>query len=350
MPLNINSTDLIKMIELQKRIVPELTEKLVARYSMLRFIYYNQPIGRRNLSQVMGLGERIIRSEVNLLKEQGLIEIKAEGMNTTENGKYTIESLRNIIHSLKGLSSIEEEVGKKLGIKKVIIVPSLDQGNDVLLKEIGRITSSYIRTILKHNMVVAFTGGTTMAMVAEEMTEEHVKNLNITVVPGRGGMGREVEKQANTIAAKVAAKLKGSYKLLHMPDNISKDVLASLSEDPGIKEVMEYIQKTDLLVFGIGRADKMATRRELDDLTMKTLGDKGAVAEAFGYYFNKQGNIVHEVNTVGVSLNHYKEMKNIIGAAAGEEKAEAVLAISKLNSNLVLAIDESLAKEIMKYE
>ena len=256
MPLNINSTDLIKMIELQKRIVPELTEKLVARYSMLRFIYYNQPIGRRNLSQVMGLGERIIRSEVNLLKEQGLIEIKAEGMNTTENGKYTIESLRNIIHSLKGLSSIEEEVGKKLGIKKVIIVPSLDQGNDVLLKEIGRITSNYIRTILKQNMVVAFTGGKTMAMVAEEMTEEHVKNLNITVVPGRGGMGREVEKQANTIAAKVAAKLKGSYKLLHMPDNISKDVLASLSEDPGIKEVMEYIQKADLLVFGIGRADR----------------------------------------------------------------------------------------------
>ena len=341
--------DLHKIIELQKRIVPELTEKLVERYNMLRLIHYNQPIGRRNLSHVMGMGERIIRTEVNLLKEQGFIEVKAEGMNTTATGENTLEALRTIIHSFKDLSNLEEEVSKKLNIKRVMIVPSLDKAEEVVLREIGRVTACYVKSIIKPSMVVGITGGQTMAMVAQEMPEEQaMKHMNITVVPGRGGMGLEVEKQANTIAATMAKKLKASYKLLHMPDNISKDILMSLSEDPSIKEVMNYIRSTDILVFGIGRADKMARRRDLGDSTIKELLKKEAVAEAFGYYFNYQGNIVHEINTVGVSLEHYRQLKNIVAAANGKEKAEAIIVISKINNNLVLIIDEELAKEIIK--
>ena len=350
MHLDTKTLDLEKMIEIQKKIVPEVAEMLLERYNILRFIHYNQPIGRRSLSNVMGLGERIIRSEVNFLKEQDFIEIRAEGMNTTQNGENTLEMLRSIIHSFKGLSNLEEEVLKKLGIRKVMIIPGLEKTNHVVLKEIGRVAGNYLKSIIKPDMVIGVTGGDTMAMLAEEMIDEPSKNLNITVVPGRGGMGREVEKQANTIAAKIAKKLKVSYKLLHMPDNISKDLLMSLSEDPSIKEVMDYLQRIDIFIFGIGRADTLARRRELDEKVIDLLKKKGAVAEAFGYYFDKQGSIVYEVNTVGVRLEHYKRLRNVVGAAAGEDKAEAIIAFSRLNKNLVLTIDEGLAKEIIKYE
>ncbi len=349
MILNTKENDLEKFIQIQKKIVPELANKLIERYGILRCIYFNQPIGRRNLSQVMAISERVVRAEVNFLKEQGFVEIKSEGMNTTEDGDNILEDLRSIIHSFKELSYFEEKVAKKLKIKKVIIVPSIDQSNEVNLKDIGRVTANYIRLILKNDMVLALTGGETMAMVADGMTAESNKRLNITVVPGRGGMGKEVERQANTIAAQVAIKLKATYKLLYMPDNISKDIFTTLSEEPSIKEVMSYINKADLLVFGIGRADKMARRRELGEDEIDGLLNKGAVAEAFGYYFNKNGDIVHEVNTVGVKLEYYKKMKNIVTAAAGAEKAEAIVAISKLNNNLVLVIDEILAEEILKF-
>lgn len=350
MPLDIKTLDLEQMIEIQKKIVPEVVEKLLERYNILRFIHYNQPIGRRNLSNVMELGERIIRSEINFLKQQDFITIGAEGMNTTQNGEDILQVLRGIIHSFKGLSNLEEEVLKKLRIKRVMIIPGLEKTNQVILKEIGRVAGNYFKSIIKPNMIIGLTGGDTMAMLAEEMAEDPIKSVNITVVPARGGMGREVEKQANTIAAKVANKLKVSYKLLYMPDNISKDIFMSLSEDPSIKEVMEYLQKIDMLVFGIGRADKLARRRELDEKIIGLLKETGAVAEAFGYYFDKQGNIVYEVDTIGVRLAHYKRLKNLVGVAVGEDKAEAIIAISKLNNNLVLIIDEGLAKEIIKYE
>ncbi|QEK11856.1 sugar-binding transcriptional regulator [Crassaminicella thermophila] len=342
------NSEIDRLIEIQKKIVPEIIETLVSRYNMLRLIHYHEPIGRRNLASILGIGERIVRREVNVLKEQGFIDIKAEGMNITKFGYTSLGMLRSFIHRFKGLYNIEEEVAKKLGIKKVLVVPGFYDEDKFVLREIGRAVSIYLKSILKNDTVLGITGGQTMAMVAEEMIDEELKLANITVVPARGGLGKDVENQANTIAAKVAKKLRTSYKLLHMPDNISKELFRSLSEDPNIKEVVDYIQKIGILVFGIGRADKMAKRRRLNEEKIEVLRQQGAVAEAFGYYFNKDGEIVQEINTVGVSLNHYKQLKHVIGAAAGIEKAEAIISISKLNKNLTLAIDEGLAKEILK--
>ena len=66
-----------EILELQRKIVPELVEVLEKRYNVLRTIYYNQPIGRRMLANELNLGERVVRNEIDLLKSQNLIRIKS---------------------------------------------------------------------------------------------------------------------------------------------------------------------------------------------------------------------------------------------------------------------------------
>ena len=66
-----------EILELQRKIVPELVEVLEKRYNVLRTIYYNQPIGRRMLASELDLGERVVRNEIDLLKSQNLIRIKS---------------------------------------------------------------------------------------------------------------------------------------------------------------------------------------------------------------------------------------------------------------------------------
>ncbi|WP_053956686.1 sugar-binding transcriptional regulator [Inediibacterium massiliense] len=336
-----------EFIKTQKKIVPEIIELLMDRYHILRMISYHQPIGRRSLSAFLQMSERVIRKEVNILKEQELIEIKAEGMNITESGYTSLEVLRSFIHIFKNLNSMEEEIVQKLKIKNVIVVPGFYDEDELILREVGKVASNYFKTILKDHVIVGVTGGTTMAMVADEMVKADIKH-NVMIVPARGGLGKNAESQANHITAKIAKKLNCPYELLHMPDNISKDLLETLSKDPNTKEVVDYIKKINILLFGIGRADKMAKRRGLSDEEIEDLNKKCAVAEAFGYYFNLEGKIIEEVNTVGVSLETYKELKNPIGVAAGREKAQAIMSISRLNKNLTLIIDEGLAKEILK--
>ena len=52
------------IINLQKKIVPELTNLLVQRYQILRQVSHEYPIGRRALAARLGLSERVLRAQV----------------------------------------------------------------------------------------------------------------------------------------------------------------------------------------------------------------------------------------------------------------------------------------------
>lgn len=337
-----------EILELQKKIVPELPEILEKRYNILRNICYNQPVGRRTLANKIGLGERVIRTEVNILREQGLVEVNAAGMCATSEGIAIIENLKDFIHNIRDLRSLEEELQTALNIKRIIVVPGDFDEDNLILKDIGKTSSLCIKRMLKDNNIIGITGGSTMAHVADEMSQER-KNIhkNVLVIPARGGLGKSLETQANNVAAKLAMKLGGTYKLLHVPDSLDKEALDTIIQIPEVKELKELIDKINILVFGLGKADEMAERRKLPkELIQKILKD-GAVAEAFGYYFNTKGEQVWEAGTVGLTLEDFKNVKNVIGVACGKKKAEAIMAISSLKKDMTLIIDEGVARKIL---
>ena len=163
------------LIELQKKITPEIIDILEKRYTILRNIYYNQPIGRRALANNLGLGERVIRTEVGVLKEQGLLDIETNGMNVTEEGKIIIDKLKDYIHGLRGLNSLEKRIKDMLNIDKVYIVPGDLEEDIIAFREMGTTASNLIKQVTKDGDIIGITGGTTMAQVAEEMTYEKIQ-------------------------------------------------------------------------------------------------------------------------------------------------------------------------------
>lgn len=335
------------LLKIQKKIIPELLETLEKRYNILRNVYYNQPIGRRALASKLSYGERVIRTEVEVLRKQELLEIKSFGMNVTDEGKFIIHKLKNYVHVLKDISSLESDLIEILEIKKVLIVPGYYDNDSSILKDLGKTSSECIKSILKDNNIIGITGGSTMAQVAEEMSYTNAKG-NILVLPARGGLGKNVETQSNNVAAKLAKKLNGTYKLFHVPDSLEKEALDAILQIPEIKEFKSLIKKIDVLVFGLGRADEMARRRKLPEDLIINLMEKGAVAEAFGYYFNRKGEKIWESSTVGLSLQDLSNVKEIVGVACGEKKAEAIMAIASLKKDMTLIIDEGVARKIVE--
>lgn len=335
------------LIAIQKRIIPEAFQVLQKRYDILRSIYTLQPIGRRALANHLSTGERIVRGEVDFLKNQGLIDINAAGMTTTKDGEEVFEKLKEVIYSLKGIRDLEEELKRKLKLNSVVIVQGDSEKDPYVLQEIGKETSRVIEGLVKENFIIGVTGGSTMSAVAKGLTQ-HTRDKGIVVVPARGGLGTLMEGQANTVAAEIAQKLKGSYHLLHASDTLSERILHSIMEDPEIQRVMELIKLVNMLVFGVGRADDMAKRRDLPHEALELLQEKGAVAEAFGHYFNLQGDIVYETRTIGIRLQDFMEIPYTVGVAGGSKKAQAIVAISKLKENLYLITDEAAAREIIE--
>ena len=82
------------IINLQKKIVPELTDLLVQRYQILRQVSHESPIGRRALAGKLGLSERVLRAQVDFLKKSGLLAFSASGMSVTDEG--AMQDLRKI--------------------------------------------------------------------------------------------------------------------------------------------------------------------------------------------------------------------------------------------------------------
>lgn len=300
-----------EILELQRKIVPELVEVLEKRYNVLRTIFYNQPIGRRMLASELNLGERVVRNEIDLLKSQNLIEINTPGMTVTKDGQHILEGLKEFIHQIKGLNDIEKSIKSFLGLKDVVIVPGNVEENPATFKELGKAAANYIKNIIKDNDIIAITGGSTIKEVVEEFPK--VNNFsNVLVIPARGGMGRKVESQANYLAASLANKVNGTYKLLHIPENISTEVIEGLLKEKQIKEVIENIHNADILIYGIGNAIHMAKKRGLSEEYISKLEGLGAIGEAFGCYFNKESQVVLENTPIGININDAKKLIHIL--------------------------------------
>lgn len=337
----------MEFLGLLKKISPEIVDKIENRYLILRTIAYNQPIGRRLLSTKLNMKERAIRDEVNFLKEQGLLNIEIMGMYITEDGQSILDKLEDLYIQLKGIPLLEKELERVLNVKKVIISPGSSMNNELVLKDMGKITSKELKNNIKNGNIIGITGGNTMAAVAEEMVEDN-KERQVLIIPARGGLGLEVETQANSIAALLGQKLNGKYRLLYVPDSLESEALDIVLKNPEIRESIECINNMDTLVFGMGRADVMASRRNLSQEKIDDIINKGAVAEAFGHYFDINGEEIWEYKTIGLSLDKYKSLQNVIGVAGGEDKAEAIIAIATIRNDITIVTDEEAAKKILE--
>ena len=335
-----------EILKLQKKIIPELVELLEKRYNILSTIYYNQPIGRRILANKLNLGERVVRTEINFFKEQGLIEIHTPGMTVTKDGEKIVNELKEFIHDIRGLSEVEEQVKSLLNIRKVIIVPGDIEKDPQIVKDLGKASAKYLKEVIKDNSIIALTGGSTIKEVVEAFPK--VNFSNVLVVPARGGMGRNVETQSNTLAASLAKKVNGNYKMLHIPENLSDDILETLLKKKNISEVVDCIRKADILLYGIGNAEHMAQKRGAEDSEIMKLIDLGAIGEAFGCYFNKKGEVVFRTAIVGLDINEARKIKTHIAVAGGKNKVSSIISTQLNNSNSILVTDEAAGKQIVR--
>lgn len=335
------------LIRTQQKLIPQVIELMEKRYSILRQISLSEPIGRRTLSNVLGISERVVRSETEFLKEQGLIDVAVSGMTMTQEGINLLDELKDVMNDIMGLSTLQEKVREKLGIKKVLLVPGSYDENMSLIKDVARLGAEYFLNTLKNGDTVSITGGSTMLEFSNSIKTDK-KYENTTIVPARGSMGKDVESQSNNIVATTGKKLGANYKLLHIPDELGKEAMKTLTQEPQIKSTLDSIDKTDILVFGIGFAHDMAKKRRLPEEKINSLLQKGAIGEAFGHYFNKNGDIVCTLNTVGINLETFKNTKENIAIFAGTKKAEALIALTNINKNLVLVTDEDSANKILE--
>ncbi|MEK4598532.1 gapA transcriptional regulator CggR [Bacillus sp. FSL R9-9497] len=334
-------------IQNTKKLLPDLLPVMQTRMQILQYIRLMQPIGRRNLSASLGMTERVLRSEVQVLKEQNLVRVASSGMTLTEEGTALVLALEDFMKEISGLKVLEKQLKETLDLDEVFVVPGDSDESPWVKLEMGRACVTCIKDRLTANNIVAVAGGTTLAAAAD-MMQLDCKDLHMLFVPARGGIGEGVELEANTICAKMAQNTMSNYRLLYVPDHVSSEAYASIVTEPSVKEVLELIRSSNIVIHGIGDALTMARRRSTSEADWLKIQASEAVGEAFGYYFNEEGNVVHKVRTVGMQLEDLQNVSHVVAVAGGSSKAKAIQAVIKQGHTSILITDEGAAKQLTK--
>ncbi len=334
-----------KSLDLLTDLIPELTALLKSRYEILNTIHFNQPVGRRILAEKLKVSERILRRELDLLRKNDLLEASTAGVALTEKAVNLLFGLQPVISEALGLRYVEDVLVKKLNLSEAVVVPGDSDDDDAVMFNMGRAAACLMVERCKADSIIAVMGGLTVARVTETVSGRY---SGVIVVPARGGLGERVETQANTVAAKLAERLGGSYKMLHLPENLNPKALEALLSDQRVKSVLATIRRADILLYGIGRADIMARRRGLSGNNIARLLTKGAVSEALGHYFNARGELVDRAPSLGIEVSDQPNVSLSLAVAGGKSKSEAIVAALRRSRGQVLVTDEGAAMEMLK--
>ncbi len=334
-------------LQLVKKIAPDLTEEMVKRYRVLKTVRLLQPCGRRLVVLSLGMTERTVRSEIERLSAQNLVHVSKIGMSLTEEGTEVLEGLESIFSALTGLSVLEEKLAETLGAQKVYVAQGDSADNERAQKEMGQLAARVLFENTDVDLRIAIAGGSAMAELVDAVPEGLDRKAKL-VVPARGSIGRRLELQADTLAAKLAEKLQADYRLLHLPDNLSPHVLEEMRKDADIADTIQEMEQANILLLGVGNALEMSEKRHLDEHIHRELVEKNAVAEACGYYFDGKGSVVYETRSIGIDFNEIDKMDCIIVVTGGKKKAESLLAVSHSIPNGIFVTDEEAAMEMLR--
>ena len=313
------------------------------RYLLLRHIADAEPVGRRTLAGLSGLSERVVRSHVDVLRRSGIVRFTTLGIAMEPEGKRLMPDLLECFLRLNNLDDMQRQI---LGLKNVYIVPGDSDSDKTAKEELGRRGALLLNDLFGSVDTVAISGGSTMAEVARMLPE---CLANVTILPARGSMGNHVEVQANYIAANIASKTHSSYRMIHIPEGLSDSALQMmLKADRQTQENVAMTARAQVVIFGIGRADRMARKRGMTTLQRDALHSLGACGESLGCYCGLDGKILYGTNNVGISLREIKYHPHIIAVAGGASKAEAIVGVMRACHTGTLVTDEGAAEKIIQ--
>ncbi len=333
-------------ITLMRKLAPDLTDEMTRRALILERISVLQPVGRRQLAARLNLPEREIRNTAVLLKDLGYLELDASGMSLSRKAEEVLDSAREFSKAMNGLTETENKLCELLPVDRVLIAPGNADDDSQVLYDVGRICAGRLRALLQNGNTLAVTGGRTVAAVARNIQSQ--TPLNVMVVPARGGIGRSVELQANTLAEEIAGRLGGHYRLIHLPDHLDAAAMQEMLKMPEVHETMELLERADVILHGIGIASETMRERNMSRAGQADLLRKGAEGESFGAYYDMNGKCLLESSSVGVDLARLKRTCRMVAAAAGASKAGAIISVLRHTPHALLVTDQGAAERMLQ--
>lgn len=310
-------------------------------FSTLRLIsqvlamYYFEENTQSVIAKKLGISAAKVSRLIKYARENNMVEIT---INTPFQQAFEIEKKLEMIS----------------GIKKTIVVPSLSDSDETVMRSVGKATADYLLSQVKNGDTIGVGGGHTLNVMFKEISAG--KNYDVTVVPCIGGVQGLLENSTNFLTNDLAKRLGGKFKQLHAPAFVeSKEARDALMQMGHVKEIFDIARAANIVLVVVGAIDPdkssffKFTQLPAAEL-QNVIKERNAAGEITSHVFDTNGKLCapeYSERVVGLTLDEVCAIPQTIGVAGLRSKVKPVAAALKGGLLDALIIDESTALSVI---
>jgi len=301
----------------------EFEEILMAKVA---WYYYMEDMTQQNIAEHLGMSRMRVIKLLEKARKTGIVQFQIRSNQSKR-------------------LNLERELVQKFNLKDTYIVPT-NPNKDEINETIAKGAAMYIGNRITDNCFINFGYGDTPSRTLNHLASN--VDCAVSYVSLTGGVHYYLPNAQSNIF---------SAKLYLMPSPLiasSQEMAEAIKNETSIQEISNMTKLASMTIVGIGAMNDNATIIKSGILSQNDfllLGMKGAVGDILSHFIDKNGNLIeneYESRLISTSLSTIKELDNVIGVAAGENKIPAIRAALIGGYIDVLITDEDTARNLIE--
>ncbi|RWK44114.1 sugar-binding transcriptional regulator [Mesorhizobium sp.] len=291
----------------------------------------------------------LTQSEV--AKRLGLTSLKAHRLITKANQEGLVKVY--IDGEVSECVALEDDLSSRYGLDYCEVVPDFD-GEDLPLKALGIAGAQFLKREIERgeDTLIGVGHGRTLAACVEYLPRISAEKTRFVSL--LGGLTRKFSANPHDVIHRLAERTGAEAYVMPVPmfANTVEDRTVLLGQK-GISEVFDLGKSADLLIAGIGTAEREASlvaTGMIEKGEMEEIRRNGGVGELLGHFFDGAGKAVETTLSNRALALAREDISNrrIVAVAGGKVKVRAIKSVLEGRYLKGLVTDERTARSLVE--
>ncbi len=309
--------------------------RLIARVTRM---YYEWNMRQAVIADQLGLSQATISRLIDRSKDEGIVRISVN----LPPGVFT---------------ELEETLVKKYGLRDVIVVDSLENNENLIIRDLGSATAYYLESAIRPNEVIGISSWSSNLLALVDSLHPLPKKTGVKVVQILGGVGNPaVETHATRLTSRIAQLVNGDAIYLPVPGVLATEAARDvLIADEVSQKAIRLFDSVTLALVGIGAIEPSPLLAQSGNIfspfELNLLKQAKAAGDILLRFFTENGHLVKtglEKRVISMSLEQLSKVSRAVGVAGGPRKFSAILGALRGHWINILVTDHFTAKRLAK--
>lgn len=295
---------------------------------MAATLYYVDGLGQTEVANFVRVSQTKVSRLLAIALERGIVKINVEAYNARH-------------------EKLERQLCDKFGLKSAAVIKTARKATvEAARQTVGHFGAPFVAELFPQGGTLALGGGRTVSDVVHRFRRSDVRRL--TVVQAMGSIDSNLSPVDALELGRALVNLWGGEFLTlstpaFAPDRKTRDSFLASEQ---IRSVYQRLRKADAALVGVGPLEQSVyiERGVLTASDVAQLRNAGAVGEICGRFFDAQGEECTSPwrnRAISVELDYLRKIPQVIGVAAGPDRAAAVVGAMRGGLLKSLLIDEN---------